>query len=345
MLAAVEGERLAVALPRARDRRDRGDDRDDRDNGSRKCRELGARNQPFVETDADSGRRRCKAHLTPVIAGTRPRDARARPPLLPGTCRTRVGPSSAGRGRASPRGSSPTSSADRSTSSSRAPSGPATSRRSRRPASSRVEVDPADECPDCGLRRGHARRLPRPRRRRRARRAASRRPEVAAAEAAARGPRLPGRADRGAGHARRRRRPRRRRGPSTSAPADERTGRARGRSATCSRRSGRSVVEVPVAGVLHLKSAVTALPDGTIVGYPPRVPGADLFPGLLAGAGGHRAPRSRSSTSGACSSRPTARAAPSSLPRAASSRSRSRSASSRSSRAASPASPSSTVLT
>ncbi len=36
---------------------------------------------------------------------------------------------------------------------------------------------------------------------------------------------------------------------------------------------GTTVVEVPVAGVLHLKTAVTALPDGTIVGHlPPAVP-------------------------------------------------------------------------
>jgi dimethylargininase len=37
---------------------------------------------------------------------------------------------------------------------------------------------------------------------------------------------------------------------------------------------GARVVEVPVRGVLHLKSAVTALPDGSIVGYPPLVPKA-----------------------------------------------------------------------
>jgi len=37
---------------------------------------------------------------------------------------------------------------------------------------------------------------------------------------------------------------------------------------------GATVVEVPVAGVLHLKSAVTALPDGSILGYPPLVPEA-----------------------------------------------------------------------
>src|SRR5262249_24133914 len=37
---------------------------------------------------------------------------------------------------------------------------------------------------------------------------------------------------------------------------------------------GGSVVEVPLAGVLHLKSAVTALPDGSILGHPPLVPEA-----------------------------------------------------------------------
>ena len=38
---------------------------------------------------------------------------------------------------------------------------------------------------------------------------------------------------------------------------------------------GTTVVEVPLAGVLHLKTAVTALPDGTIVGH---LPPAVLFP-------------------------------------------------------------------
>ena len=37
---------------------------------------------------------------------------------------------------------------------------------------------------------------------------------------------------------------------------------------------GATVVEVPVEGVLHLKSAVTALPDGSILGHPPLVPEA-----------------------------------------------------------------------
>jgi dimethylargininase len=35
---------------------------------------------------------------------------------------------------------------------------------------------------------------------------------------------------------------------------------------------GAHVVDVPIANVLHLKSAVTALPDGSILGYPPLVP-------------------------------------------------------------------------
>jgi dimethylargininase len=36
--------------------------------------------------------------------------------------------------------------------------------------------------------------------------------------------------------------------------------------------AGATVVEVPVQNVLHLKSAVTALPDGSILGYAPLVP-------------------------------------------------------------------------
>ncbi|MEU4388604.1 dimethylargininase [Promicromonospora sp. NPDC023805] len=40
---------------------------------------------------------------------------------------------------------------------------------------------------------------------------------------------------------------------------------------------GWRVVEVPVTRVLHLKSAVTALPDGTIIGYAPLVEDAGVF--------------------------------------------------------------------
>jgi dimethylargininase len=36
--------------------------------------------------------------------------------------------------------------------------------------------------------------------------------------------------------------------------------------------AGATVIEVPVVNVLHLKSAVTALPDGSIIGYAPLVP-------------------------------------------------------------------------
>lgn len=41
---------------------------------------------------------------------------------------------------------------------------------------------------------------------------------------------------------------------------------------------GYTVVAVPVTKVLHLKSAVTALPDGTVIGYAPLVDNADIFP-------------------------------------------------------------------
>lgn len=41
---------------------------------------------------------------------------------------------------------------------------------------------------------------------------------------------------------------------------------------------GATVVTVPVSRVLHLKSAVTALPDGTIIGWDPAVDDASVFP-------------------------------------------------------------------
>ena len=41
---------------------------------------------------------------------------------------------------------------------------------------------------------------------------------------------------------------------------------------------GFTVVAVPVSRVLHLKSAVTALPDGTFVGYPPLVDDPAFWP-------------------------------------------------------------------
>ena len=43
-----------------------------------------------------------------------------------------------------------------------------------------------------------------------------------------------------------------------------------------------TVVEVPVTRVLHLKSGVTALPDGTVIGYEPLVDDPTLFPAFLA---------------------------------------------------------------
>ncbi|MFJ2116115.1 MULTISPECIES: dimethylargininase [unclassified Streptomyces] len=44
---------------------------------------------------------------------------------------------------------------------------------------------------------------------------------------------------------------------------------------------GARVVAVPVRTVLHLKSAVTALPDGTVIGYEPLVDTPSLFPRFL----------------------------------------------------------------
>jgi dimethylargininase len=43
-----------------------------------------------------------------------------------------------------------------------------------------------------------------------------------------------------------------------------------------------TVVPVPVTKVLHLKSAVTALPDGTVIGHPPLVDDPAAFPSFLA---------------------------------------------------------------
>jgi dimethylargininase len=45
---------------------------------------------------------------------------------------------------------------------------------------------------------------------------------------------------------------------------------------------GATVVTVPTTKALHLKSAVTALPDGTIVGWPPAIDNPELFPKFLA---------------------------------------------------------------
>jgi dimethylargininase len=42
------------------------------------------------------------------------------------------------------------------------------------------------------------------------------------------------------------------------------------------------VIAVPMTKVLHLKSAVTALPDGTIIGWPPAVDNPGFFPHFMA---------------------------------------------------------------
>ena len=44
---------------------------------------------------------------------------------------------------------------------------------------------------------------------------------------------------------------------------------------------GWTVTEIPVSKVLHLKSGVTALPDGTVVGFEPLVDDPALFPAFL----------------------------------------------------------------
>ncbi|MBC7443281.1 MAG: N(G),N(G)-dimethylarginine dimethylaminohydrolase [Ramlibacter sp.] len=44
---------------------------------------------------------------------------------------------------------------------------------------------------------------------------------------------------------------------------------------------GYTVVGVPITKALHLKTAVTALPDGTVVGYPPLVDDTSVFPDFL----------------------------------------------------------------
>ena len=45
---------------------------------------------------------------------------------------------------------------------------------------------------------------------------------------------------------------------------------------------GATVVPVPVTKVLHLKSAVTALPDGTVIGYQPLVDDKDIYDNFMA---------------------------------------------------------------
>jgi dimethylargininase len=45
---------------------------------------------------------------------------------------------------------------------------------------------------------------------------------------------------------------------------------------------GATVMEVPVSKVLHLKSAVTALPNGAVIGYLPALDDASIFPDFIA---------------------------------------------------------------
>ena len=44
---------------------------------------------------------------------------------------------------------------------------------------------------------------------------------------------------------------------------------------------GATIVEVPVSKVLHLKSAATALPNGSVIGYLPALDDASIFPDFV----------------------------------------------------------------
>jgi len=66
------------------------------------------------------------------------------------------------------------------------------------------------------------------------------------------------------------------------ARADAPTATASANCARSSRPVGATVIAVPLTKVLHLKSAVTALPDGTIIGYPPAVDDTSFFPRFVA---------------------------------------------------------------
>ena len=70
---------------------------------------------------------------------------------------------------------------------------------------------------------------------------------------------------------------------------------------------GATVIAVPgpLRKVLHLKSAVTALPDGTVIGYPPLVDDPGLLPSLPGRARGVGGPRRRSRRRTRSSWRPT----------------------------------------
>ena len=61
-----------------------------------------------------------------------------------------------------------------------------------------------------------------------------------------------------------------------------------------------------MAKVLHLKSAVTALPDGTVIGYPPRGRRPGGLPAVPPGARGAGLPRRAARRGTGCSCRPAA---------------------------------------
>ena len=115
--------------------------------------------------------------------------------------------------------------------------------------------------------------------------AVSRRGELASTAAAvdqlARGPGLEVARISRAGASRRRRRAQgRRRTVYVGQPAGP-IATASPSSARCSSRASWHVVPVAVSKVLHLKSGVTALPDGTVVGHRPLVDDPTVFPRFL----------------------------------------------------------------
>ena len=162
-----------------------------------------------------------------------------------------------------------------------------------------IEVPAGRRLPGRGVRRGHRRGARRPRGDQPARgRRAQARDRRHRGDAGR--PRLPDRPHRGARHARRRRRAQaRRRRVVGRARRPHQRRRGSSSSPRTWPRSAPSVVGVPVAQVLHLKSAVTALPDGTVVGFEPLVDDP-----AVVGRRSCRCPRRAAPTSWCSTSRP-----------------------------------------
>ena len=159
------------------------------------------------------------------------------------------------------------------------------------------EVEPADDCPDAVFVEdtvvvyGDLAVITRPG-------ADQRKPETAGTEQALLGLGYRIAAHRAARHPRRRRRPQARRHRLGRARRTHQPGRPRPAAPPTSRRSAPPSSSVPVTKVLHLKSAVTALPDGTVIGYEPLVDDPTAWPSFLP------VPRSPGPTSSSSTARP-----------------------------------------